>query len=259
MERRGEAERHGGWEGGTGYLPHRNGNTRGMGRSRNSGVSARARFAKSIRRTWRRWRRIIVNKVLHADDPPHRLALGVAIGVFVTFTPTIGFQMAIVLFLAWLLGANKAVGLPVVWLSNPATLVPIFWPCYHLGRWLLHTPSISSAWWSSITHPPAGWAERVAFYWTRITEVFWPLWVGGIVVGLLAAYVSYYAVFYILCTYRMRRWGQLTPPRLIPSLVSEPVEEIFLRDEQKEEDITRRVDSPVEAATSRCKNPHSAA
>jgi uncharacterized protein len=179
-------------------------------------------MARRIQRGWRRTRRFVVRQVLHADDPPHRIALGTAIGVFVTFTPTIGFQMVLVLFLAWLLGANKAVGLPVVWLSNPATLVPIYWPCYQLGQWVLQTPPISAAWWNAITHPPAGWAERVAFYWTRFTEVFWPLWVGGVAIGFLTAYVTYYSVYFTLCSYRMRRWGQLTPPRLIPAVVEAP-------------------------------------
>jgi uncharacterized protein (DUF2062 family) len=48
--------------------------------------------------------------------------------VFVAFTPTVGIQV-IVLFLTWLLCANKAISLPIVWLSNPATIVPIYWGC----------------------------------------------------------------------------------------------------------------------------------
>ncbi len=187
-----------------------------MGRIQKLGRSLADRMSFRCRRSWRRLRRWVVRQVLHADDPPHRLALGVAIGVFVTFTPTIGFQMVLVLFLAWLLRANKAVGLPVVWLSNPATLVPIYWPCYSVGRWMLQTPAIGAGWWSSITHPPAGWAERVTFYWGRFAEVFWPLWVGGLAIGLVTGYVTYYLVNQMVRAYRMKCWGQLTPPRLLP-------------------------------------------
>ena len=83
-------------------------------------------------------------RILHADDPPHRLALGIAIGMFVTFTPLIGFQMLISVFLAWLLRANKLVGVPLVWISNPVTFVPIYYPCYWLGCKVLGQPVLSN-------------------------------------------------------------------------------------------------------------------
>jgi uncharacterized protein len=241
-----------------------------MDRSQKVGRSLLSRFLLRYRRSWRRLRRWVVNQVLHADDPPHRLALGVAIGVFVTFTPTIGFQMVLVLFFAWLLRANKAVGLPVVWLSNPATLVPIYWPCYSLGRWMLQAPAIGTSWWSSITHPPAGWAERVTFYWSRFAEVFWPLWVGGLAIGLLAGYVTYHLVYQSLCVYRIKRWGQLTPPRHLPVFSAEhPSPETLVDESSTVSGGSIRSASSVPAmsrtsgvemtATSPCGNPNSAA
>ena len=62
----------------------------------------------------RRIRRFIIHNILHADDPPHRLALGVAIGMFMTFTPTVGVQSILVALTAWVLRANKLVGMPMV-------------------------------------------------------------------------------------------------------------------------------------------------
>mgnify|MGYP001008765280 CR=1 FL=1 len=50
--------------------------------------------------------RFFLHQVLHCDDSPHRLALGAALGTLVAFTPTIGFQMAIVV----LLGGTLALG-----------------------------------------------------------------------------------------------------------------------------------------------------
>ncbi len=172
----------------------------------------RRRMGLRVRRNWRRARRFILHNMLHADDPPHRLALGVAIGMFVTFTPTIGFQMAIVVFLAWLMRANKIVGLPVVWISNPATLVPIYWFCYHVGRVIVQSESIDVEWWRGWAQPPVEWVSRVDFYWDRFLDIAWPLWVGGSVVGLVTAYPSYVLVYHMICRYRLRRWGKLTPP-----------------------------------------------
>jgi uncharacterized protein (DUF2062 family) len=150
-------------------------------------------------------RRFVVHDVLHADDPPHRLALGAAIGVFVTFTPTIGLQMILVVFLSWLLGANKIVGLPVVWLSNPATFVPMYYSCYVIGRSVLGRPEVGDAWWSRLSDPPDHWWPTVTFYWSHLLEIASPLWVGCIMVGFLLAYFTYYVVHQSIVTYRARR------------------------------------------------------
>ncbi len=152
-----------------------------------------------------RVRRFIVHDVLHADDPPHRLALGAAIGMFVTFTPTIGFQMIIVVFLSWLMGANKIVGLPIVWLSNPATFVPMYYSCYVIGRSVLGWPAIGDAWWSQLSKPPDQWWPMVTFYWSRLMEIASPLWLGCVMIGLLLAYPTYYVVHQLIVTYRIRR------------------------------------------------------
>lgn len=164
------------------------------------------------RRMIRRVRHFVLHSLLHADDPPHRLALGVAIGMFVTFTPTVGFQMAIVVFLAWLLRGNKAVGLPIVWISNPATIVPIYYSCYKVGCEILRHEMVRRQWWAELGHPPEGWWPAVSFYWSRLIEIALPLWLGGLVVGLAAAYPTYYLVRGLIRAYRLRRWGQLTPP-----------------------------------------------
>jgi len=164
-----------------------------------------------------------VYKVLHADDPPHRLALGIAIGVFVTFTPLIGFQMVLSIFLAWLLKANKLVGVPIVWISNPFTLIPIYYPCYWIGCKILAIPVVSEEWqeitadWHGLLSDPAtGWGDKVRFWWENLLGFVGPLWLGCMLVATVLGVASYYVSLYAIRTYRLRRWGQLMPPSLSP-------------------------------------------
>jgi uncharacterized protein (DUF2062 family) len=157
-------------------------------------------------------RRFVLHTILHADDPPHRLALGLAIGIFITFTPTVGFQMALVVFFAWLLRANKAVGLPIVWISNPATIVPIFYACYRLGRLVLGQDGVGFQWWAELWNSEGSWWSQVTFYWQRFMEIAAPLWVGSLVVAVFAGYLTYYISYYAIYGYRMKRWGQPIPP-----------------------------------------------
>lgn len=161
----------------------------------------------------RRVRRFVFHTVLHADDPPHRLALGLAIGMFITFTPTVGFQMILTAFFAWLLRANKVVGLPIVWISNPATIPPIFYLCYWVGCWVLWIAPVSPAdWWTRLAQPPGTFWGQVTFYWERFVELAEPLCIGSLIVASIIGYVTYYVSYYAIYGYRMKRWGQLLPP-----------------------------------------------
>jgi hypothetical protein len=165
----------------------------------------------------------IIHHVLHADDPPHRLALGIAIGIFVAITPTVGFQMALAVFLAWLLGANKVVGVPIVWITNPATMIPIYYYCYVVGRFILRHEPVRARWWRELARPPEGWWEGVVFYWQRFTHIAVPLWVGCLLVATILGYLSYRISLSIICTYRMRRWGSLIPPSIAAKTHSQDI------------------------------------
>jgi uncharacterized protein (DUF2062 family) len=162
-------------------------------------------------------REFVVHRLLHADDPPHRLALGAAIGMFVAITPTVGVQMFLVVFLAWLLRANKAAGLPMVWVTNPATAVPIYYPCYRIGRFLLQWPPIPAAWWSDLAYPPDAWGPALAFYWAKFLEIAFPLWLGCTLVGLVSGWITYRVIYRLVSTYRLQHWREIKPPLRRPA------------------------------------------
>lgn len=177
-----------------------------------------------IRRYLKNAKDFCVLKVLHADDPPHRLALGIAIGMFVTFTPLIGLQMVLSVFLAWLLKANKLVGMPIVWISNPFTVIPIYYPCYAIGCKILGMPvvgdewdEIGEAWQELLSNPTTRWGDKFRFWWENLLDFVGPLWLGCMLVATVSGILSYYLSLYAIRKYRMRRWGQLMPPALTPT------------------------------------------
>jgi uncharacterized protein len=177
-------------------------------------------FSAKLNHYWRQVKDFCVFRILHADDPPHRLALGIAIGLFVTFLPLIGIQMVLTLFLSWLLRANKLVGVPLVWISNPLTL-PIYYPGYWLGCKLLGVPTLGTNWselktaWTDFA-PQATWLEKLRFWWDTVMEFIWPLGLGSLIVASLIGVLSYYFSLLLIRHYRIRRWGQLMPPGLTP-------------------------------------------
>ena len=125
--------------------------------------------------------------------------------MLVAFTPTAGVQMVIAGFLSWLLRANKATSVAVVWISNPITMVPMYWFSYRIGCAILALEPIGRTWWSDLATSPPRWWPAVVFYWSQFVEIAWPLWLGGLVVGLVCAYVTYYTVYHAIRYFRLRR------------------------------------------------------
>jgi len=150
-----------------------------------------------------------IYRVLHVDDTPHRIALGVAIGISVAWTPTIGLQMLLTVLLAALFGANKLVGVPFVWISNPITAPAIYWPSFLLGKLMLggnyETPDFygafraSGSWWLET------WVHRVQAFWGATWHAFAPMCLGSIVVGIPLGAISYGVVRYAVVAYRKHR------------------------------------------------------
>jgi len=147
-------------------------------------------------------RRFFLHNVLHVDDTPHRIALGVAIGMFWAWTPTVGVQMALTVATAFVFRANKLVGLPWVWISNPATMLPMYYGNYRLGRLLLGGgwPALQLR---RVLETP-GWFRK---FWTLMEEtlqVAWPLWLGSVLVAVAFAVPTYFLIRWAVIAYRRR-------------------------------------------------------
>jgi len=172
-----------------------------------------------LKRTFWQIERFVVYRILHADDTPHRLALGIALGFFIGWTPTVGLQMILVVLTASLLRVNRVVGLPIVWISNPFTIVPIFVSNYWLGAFLIglfsqrpaaNYQQIKDAL-TDLTGPGHQFLELR--FWQSMGRVFvdisMELWLGSIIMGLLLGLISY------IVSYKAIVWYRANPPRML--------------------------------------------
>ena len=150
-------------------------------------------------------KRFFIYRVLHIDDTPHRIALGLAVGIFITWTPTMGLQMALTIMVAALFRANKLVGVPFVWISNPVTAIPLYGANYWLGTKVLpgdySVREFAGAIGKALTSG-GGWFDRIGAWWSATYQFFWPLWVGSILMGLILAVPTYFATKYAVQKYR---------------------------------------------------------
>jgi uncharacterized protein len=90
----------------------------------------------------RRWLREHSLRVLAIRDTPHAIATGVAIGIYIGFTPLIGLKTALTILFAWLTRSNILAAViasaahDILW---PVMPVIFRWE-YDVGYWLLSRP-----------------------------------------------------------------------------------------------------------------------
>lgn len=157
---------------------------------------------------------LIVYRVLRADDTPGRLARGLALGVFLAWTPAVGLHMLLALLLARPLRANARVALPVVWVSNPLTFAPIYYPNYLVGRYLLRVfdpgqmlefDQLRAL--LERVQEAAGRLDGAAF-WRELSGLLLlvgaELWLGSLIMGLFLGGVTYISSYRLITWYRNR-------------------------------------------------------
>lgn len=101
------------------------------------------------------------------------------IGVFWALI-AIPFQMFFSAATAIYTRANLPISVALVWITNPITIPPIFYFCYMFGTWLL--PS---------HHPIEKFELSLEWISNSMGDIWLPLYLGGIVLGLLIGALSY--------------------------------------------------------------------
>lgn len=136
-------------------------------------------------------------RLARIKSTPDAIARGMALGVFVGFTPFFGFHILIALFFALLLRQNKVAAFAGVWVTNIFTAPFIYALEYEIGRMLLGKPAIGTAVFSS------------DLTWTTLEQLGTPLMLGSVVLGVPAALISYALTLRMipwLRQYRIPRW-----------------------------------------------------
>ncbi|MDM8555272.1 DUF2062 domain-containing protein [Desulfococcaceae bacterium HSG7] len=126
---------------------------------------------------------------------PHEIALGLALGLFVAMTPTMGFQMAIAICIATFFKLNKVAAGIGVWVTNPVT-APIIYPiCYYIGSRIYSVPKSQTV----------GAGLNVKLFYTLLVkapELFIALTIGGVIIGLPLAVAGYYFAYSAIRRYQ---------------------------------------------------------
>lgn len=78
-----------------------------------------------------------LRRVVYSQSSTTSIAAGVALGIFVGMLPIVGIQMIVAALLATLFRISRVAAILPVWVTNPLTIVPIYYSQYLVGAFLL--------------------------------------------------------------------------------------------------------------------------
>ena len=153
-------------------------------------------------------------------DTPHKISLGMSCGIFASFTPLFGLHFLIAGLLSYLLRANVLASLIGTFVGNPITFPIITVFNLKLGEWILGSNEYSSGDGGKIFE---GFLDFIfLIYKSLFTEgsigensvprmneflygVFIPYSLGGLILGISVAIISYFLLRPLVSTYKKKR------------------------------------------------------
>lgn len=139
---------------------------------------------------WKALGRYFLLKLRRSASDPHRVAMGMAIGMWANFLPVPGLGSGLSIGLAWLMRANMMAAFLGQLVGNAWTMPIIWWICYKTG--LLVFP---------LTDNSIGFGQLMANFNTEYVLENWrllarsvllPIGVGGQILGIPLAIISYW-------------------------------------------------------------------
>ncbi len=156
----------------------------------------------------RQWRAVRLHRLrlVRLPSTPHRIALGVGLGMLIGSIPLIPSQMVLAGAVAWLLRASPTAAIVTTLYSNPVTCGPLYVLFFAIGSFLL--PSMNVA----LPDDLANLGSLLSMGW----DVYLVLCAGGAVFGAVAGVLAYVAAYRMVAAYQQRRVRWRTGARNAP-------------------------------------------
>lgn len=159
------------------------------------------------------------HKLIQIHDTPHSIAGGVAIGIFIGFTPLfvpfVPLKSSLSILVSWIFRCSKTAS--VIAVTAHDVIFPV-WPLvllweYRIGYWLLHhhlpdrirverRHMTFEGWFSMETfHSWTQWVHE-HLSWVFFAKILGPTMIGSVIVGIPAAVICYRIALKIVKRYQ---------------------------------------------------------
>lgn len=153
-------------------------------------------------RLHRIWGQSLFHDLLWRTDR-RSIAGGLALGLFIAFTPTIPFQMILAVIGAVLLKVNLPIALAACWLTNPLTALPVYTAAWKLGKFLTEHVGIIHGFLNAHRF------EAKSAHWI-LNGIY--VWTGSLIFSSLAAPLGFFLVYVFWNIPQTRRRKRRIPP-----------------------------------------------
>ncbi|MGA1846866.1 DUF2062 domain-containing protein [Deferribacter abyssi] len=136
-----------------------------------------------------------MKRLLEIDRSANVVALSAAIGTFIGFSPYFGFHTVMGIAVSYIFNLPIYPVILGAYITNPITVLFIYAFCYKVGLILTDIKVNISIDWKHLTFQDM---------FNNVKEVFIPFFVGTHVVGIIAAFIVYIIIFYIVKKYKNR-------------------------------------------------------
>ena len=129
-------------------------------------------------------------KILSLDSHPRHIALGFAVGVFISITPFFGIHTPLAIAAAFLFRLNKLTCITGAWVNTPLTMLPVLGASYQLGRVLLG-------------QPPGELTIR-SLEWALLKKHAAAIILGSSIIGFIVALAGYFLCYWLIVRFRKK-------------------------------------------------------
>ncbi len=138
--------------------------------------------------------RELLKKIVALDDPPHKIALSFAVGVYISISPFFGFHTILAIAVSFIFKLNKLATITGSWMNNPWTLAPVYYVDFKIGSILIGNHVDFKLKPFTMEH-----------YLHGGKDLFLDVLIGSIIFGVVAAFFSYHILKFFIEKHRQRR------------------------------------------------------
>lgn len=154
----------------------------------------------------RRWLKEHSLKLLAIRDTPGAIAGGVAIGIFMGFTPLFGFKTVLAIFFAWVTRTNIIAAILATTLHD--LLIP-FMPVIFLWEYKIGFMVLNGKWPERLSNVHLHWSEWRN--WKMFVRVVVPTLVGSVYVCVPAAMITFFVTRGIMVRHQRKKQAAPNP------------------------------------------------
>lgn len=145
---------------------------------------------KLLFKTFLNYIKNFLKRLIYGERSPKKLALSFSIGIFIAFSPFIGFHNIMIFFFSWAFGLNTLTTFAIAHINNPITTIPCFSLCHMFGHWIVNdllgvAVNFVNPYWVNYI------IDKLNYYLGTPKICFWTFFIGANMLGLLLGLISY--------------------------------------------------------------------